>query len=127
MMIIVLLRLREGAHHLRFLYALWFDDAFFPTTRERLLDDLTHLSDLIDAHEGIDFRQQLREFLAKTLRQAARHDHALVWIAGIAKLRGLQNGIDAFFLRGINERTGVHDHRVRLLRIVDNLHASAEQ
>ena len=94
---------------------------------EGLADDLADLFNLINAHEGIHFRQQFGQLLPKPLRQAAGHHQALSAIVRVAKFSRLENSIDAFFLRGIDERAGIDDHHVGLGRIVDDLRPALEQ
>ncbi len=52
---------------------------------ERLTDEMGNLADLIDAHKGIHFRQQFRQFVAKTLRQTTGDDQALAAIRCLAQ------------------------------------------
>lgn len=80
--------------------------------RDGLVNDFIDAFDLVHAHEGIDFRKQLREFLAKTLRQTTGNDQALAAILRFPHLGGFEDGIDALFLRGVDEGAGVDDHDV---------------
>ena len=50
-----------------------------------LLDDLCDLRDLINAHERIHFRKQLRQFVTEPLRQASRDDQSLAAVFGFAQ------------------------------------------
>src|SRR5437899_7342744 len=67
---------------------------------EGFVHDLSHLRDLIDAHERIDFGQQLRQFFAKTLRQASRNDQPLAAVFCLPQFSRLQDRINAFLLGG---------------------------
>ncbi len=75
--------------------------------------DLGHL---VNAHEGVHFRQQLGQFVAKPLRQTAGNDQTLAAVFRLAELGGFQNGVHAFLLRGVNEGAGVDDDGVGLRR-----------
>src|SRR5687767_15756642 len=74
-----------------------------------LLDELSGLGDLVDAHENVDFGEQLGEFFAETLGQTTGDDQALVGVRGFAELGGLEDGVHAFLLGGIDKGTGVDD------------------
>ena len=91
------------------------------------LDDFADLRDLVNAHERVHFRQQFRQLVAETLRQAAGNNQALAAIFGGADFGGFENRVHAFFLRGINERAGVDDERVGLLGVVRDFDAAFEQ
>ena len=94
---------------------------------KRLLNNLARLSHLIDAHEDVHLRQQFRQFIAKSLRQTAGHNQALVRVRGFAELRRLQNRVHAFLLGRIDERASIDDHYIRLFGVVDHLHAGTKQ
>jgi hypothetical protein len=44
------------------------------STLQALANDLSHLCDLVDAHERIDLGNKFGQFLAEALGQAAGHD-----------------------------------------------------
>src|ERR1043166_10298029 len=100
---------------------------FYTSLGESLLDDLGDLGDLIDADEGIDLRQEFGQLLAKALGQTAGNDEALAWIAGLAQFGGLEDGIDAFLLSGIDKGTGVDDQNVGLAGIVGDFQTVLEE
>ena len=93
----------------------------------RLLDDIAHLGDLVDAHEGVYFRQQFGQLLSKSLGQAARHDQALASIPGFPQLGRLQDGIDAFLLSRVDEGAGVDDEHIGLGGVVRELGPTLEE
>ena len=95
--------------------------------RHRLPHDVGDLRDLVDAHERIHFGKKLRQFVAKTLRQATGNNQPLTAIPRFADFRRFENRVHAFLLRGINERAGVYDHHVRLGGVVGDFHAVLEQ
>lgn len=81
----------------------------FGAVSDGLLDDLGNLFDLVDAHEGVDFGKEFGKFFAETLRQAAGNDQALSAVLGFAEFGGFENGVDTFFLGGVDEGAGVDD------------------
>ena len=81
-----------------------------------LADDVRDLRHLVNAHERIHFGQQLRQFVAEPLRQAAGNDEAWPRFLAVAHLDGFENRVHAFLLRGVNERAGVDDDGVGLAR-----------
>jgi hypothetical protein len=93
----------------------------------RLLHDLADLRDLINAHERVHLGEQLGQFLAEALRQAAGDDQPLTTIAGLAHFGGFEDRVHAFLLRGINEGTRVDDHDVGLGGVIRDLDAVLEQ
>ena len=88
----------------------------FAPPREGLFDNVRDLRDLIDAHEGIDFRQELGQIVAKALRQAARNNEALGRVGPPADGIGFQDGVNAFLLRGIDEGAGIDNDNVGACR-----------
>jgi len=54
----------------------------------RLPDDFVNLRDLIDAHERIDFGQQLGQVVAETLRETAGDNERLAAVASLADFGG---------------------------------------
>ena len=92
-----------------------------------LSDDVRDLRDLVNAHEGVHLGQELGQFVAEPLRQAAGNNQALAAIFGGADLGGFENRVHALLLRGINERAGVDDDGVGLGGIVRDFHAVLEQ
>ena len=92
-----------------------------------LSDDIRDLRDLVNAHEGIHFRQQFRQFIAKALRQTAGDDQTLAAILSGADFGGFENGIHALLLRGVNKRAGVDDDGVGLRSVVRDFDAVLEQ
>ena len=92
-----------------------------------LLHKVADFGDLVDAHERIDFGQQLGQLVAEALGQAARHDQRLARPARLPKLVGLQNRIDAFLLGVLDKGAGVDDHDIRRRGVVDDFHARLQQ
>ena len=97
------------------------------TPSNGLSDDVRNLHDLVNAHEGVHFGQELRQFVAEPLRQAAGNNQALAAIFGGADLGGFEDGVHALLLRGVNERAGVDDDGVSLRGVVGDFHAAFEQ
>jgi hypothetical protein len=85
------------------------------------------LRHLIDAHEGIDFRHELGQVVAKPLRQAAGDDERLTAVVGLADLGGFENGIHALFLRRVDEGAGVDDDGVGGGGVVGDLDAALKE
>jgi hypothetical protein len=67
-----------------FVFGCWILDFGFPIFSARLAigltDDFRDLRDLVNAHEGVHFRQQFGQFIAETLRQTAGNDDGLAAI-----------------------------------------------
>ena len=95
--------------------------------RQRLLDDVGDLGDLVNAHEGVHFGKELGQFVAKTLRQAAGDDQALAAVLRLAHFGGFEDGVHAFLLRGVNERAGVDDDDIGLRGVIGDLDAVLQQ
>ena len=93
----------------------------------RLLHDLRDLCDLINAHERVHLWKQFRQLLAEALRETTGDDQTLTAILRLAHLGGFKDRVHAFFLRGINERTGVDDHHVGECGIVRDLDAALHE
>src|ERR1035441_6663181 len=104
-----------------------FLPGFLRAIGHRPAHDVADLRDLVNAHERVHFRHQLRQLVAKALRQAAGNNDGLAALVRIAQLDGLKNRVHAFFLRGINERTGVDDDGVGLRGVIRDLDAALEQ
>ena len=92
-----------------------------------LTDDVADLFHLVDPHESIHFRHQLGQFLSVTLGQAARDNHGLAGVCIFAELSRLENGIDAFLLRSVDEGAGVDNERVGFGVFVCNLESLFQQ
>src|ERR1017187_1146985 len=104
-----------------------FLPGFLRTICHRPAHDVADLRDLVNAHERVHFRHQLRQFVAEALRQAAGNNDGLAAPVRIAQFDGLKNRVRAFFLRGINERTGVDDDGVGLRGVIRDLDTALEQ
>ena len=104
-----------------------FASEAFGAMRDSLIDDVIYALDLIDAHEGVDFGKQVRKFFTETLRQTTGDDEALATILSLANFVGFENRVDAFLLRGIDERAGVHDDDVRSGCVIGDLHAAFDE
>src|SRR5258706_11863369 len=81
-----------------------------------LLNDVTYLSDLVDAHKGIHFREQFWQLVAKTLREATRNDQALPAVVRseehTSELQSLTNLVCRLLLeKKKNKAAGAHIHR----------------
>ena len=94
------------------------------TIEDGLIDDVSDLGDLVNAHEGVHLGHEFGKFVAKTLREAAGNDDGLATPAGIAQFDRFEDGVHAFFLRGINERTGVHDDGIGLRGVIGDFDAA---
>ena len=92
-----------------------------------LINQRPHLLHLVNAHEHIHLGHQLGQLVTITLRHAPGHDESLTPTRGFAQGAVLQNGIHRLLLCGVDEGTGVDDHRVGLGRIVDDLDAFSEE
>ena len=92
---------------------------------EQTRDDVAGLGDLVQTHEGIDFRQLFGQLGGKALRHAAADDQPLPRPAARepAVLMRLEDRLDRFLLRGVDERAGVDDEHVGILRGGGDLHA----
>ena len=97
------------------------------SVREGLFDDVGDLRDLIDAHEGVHFRHEFWQFIAKPLRKAARNNNRLAAIFRLPKLNGFKNRVHAFFLGRIDEGTGVDDDGIGLSGVVGDFNAGFKQ
>ena len=95
--------------------------------RHRLFDDVRNLRDLVNTHERIHFGQEFGQFVAETLRQAARNNQALAVIGHFPDLGRFENRVHAFFLCGVNERAGVDDDRVGLRGVIGDFHAAFQE
>ena len=82
-------------------------EEFPAASGQRLPDDFRRLRHLVNAHESVHLRQQFGQVVAKPLRQAAGDDQSLGGIGSGARLGGFQNGLHAFLLGRVNERTSV--------------------
>ena len=92
-----------------------------------MLDDFSGVGDLVEADEGVHLGHLAREFLRKTLRHAAADDQFLPgFLAQAALLVRLEDRLDGFLLRGVDERAGVHDEHVGVFRICGDLHAALD-
>ncbi len=92
-----------------------------------LLDDVSNLRDLINAHERIHFGHEFGQFVAKSLRQTAGNDDGLAALVCIAQFDGFKDGVHAFLLRGVNEGAGVDDDGIGLRGVVGDLDAVFQQ
>ena len=90
---------------------------------DRLPHDVADLLDLVDAHERIHLRHQLGQLLPITLGQTTGDDQRLAAVGMLPKLRRLENRIDAFLLRSVDERTGVDNERIGVFVFVGDLEA----
>ena len=99
----------------------------FRSPGHRLFDDVRDLRDLVNAHERVHFGQELGQFVAETLRQAAGNDEAWPRLFAVADLGGFEDGVHAFLLRGVNERAGVDDDGVGLRGVVGDFHAAFQE
>ena len=86
-----------------------------------LFDDLRDLFNLVDAHEGVHFGEEFGQFVAKTLRETAGDDEALAPVLGFAEFAGFEDGIDAFFLGGVDEGAGIDDDDIGAGGVVGDL------
>ncbi len=92
--------------------------------REDAPNDVASLRHLVQPHERIDFRQLLDQLAGKPLRHAAADDEPLARPAlHSTLLMRLEDRFDGFLLRGVNERAGVHDQHVGILRGGGHVHA----
>ena len=92
-----------------------------------MLHDVRYLRHLIDAHERVHLRHERGQVVAKALREAAGDDERLAAVTRLADLRGFEDGIHAFLLRGVDERAGVDDDGVRLGGVIDDFDAGFQQ
>ena len=99
----------------------------FRALGHRLSDDVRNLRDLVNTHEGVHLGQQLRQFLAEPLRQAAGNNQALAAILSGTHLGGFEDGIHALLLCGINKRAGVDDDGVSRRGVVGDFYTVFEQ
>src|SRR5262249_56212111 len=72
-------------------------------------DDLRHFT---RAEDRVDLRNFLLQLVAIALRHAAGDDQFPA-PSGLLPLRHLEDGVDRFLFRGIDERARVHDEDVR--------------
>jgi len=72
---------------------------------------LNDLRDFASTQDSINLGNLCAQLLAVPLGQAARHDQAAAR-AVLFVLRQLENRVDRFLFRGIDERAGVHDEHV---------------
>lgn len=86
-------------------------------------DGLGDVGHLIDADEGVHFGEKLGEFVAEALGEATGDDESLAGADLVAELGRFENGVDAFFLGGVDEGAGIDDDHVRLGGIVDDFDA----
>ncbi len=92
--------------------------------REDFFDDVARVGDLVEADECIDFGHLACEFLGKTLRHAAAHDQLLAgFFAQAALLVRVEDCVDGFLLRGVDERAGVDDEHVGLVGVGRDFHS----
>ena len=105
----------------------WRVEDLLGAAGDGLLDDLADLRDLVDAHEGVDLGDEPGQIIAEALRKTARDDEGLASVAGFADFVGIEDSVDALLLRGVDERTGVDDDRVRLGGVVGDLDAALEE
>ena len=94
---------------------------------ERLGDDVADLRDLVDAHEGVHFGEEFRQFVAEALGETAGDDDGLAALLGVAQFDGFEDGIDALFLGGVDEGAGVDDDGVGVGGVVGDLDAVAQE
>ena len=92
-----------------------------------LIDQRTHLLHLVDAHEHIDLRHELGQFVAITLRHASGDDERLAAVRGLAQRVVFQDGVHRLLLSSVDEGARVDDHRIGLRRIIDDLDPLLEQ
>ena len=90
-------------------------------------EDFGNFGDFVNAHEGIDFGQELGQILTKPLRQAAGDDDRLAAVSGAAQCGGLEDGVHAFLLGRINKGAGVDDDHVGLGGIIGDLDAVLQE
>lgn len=91
----------------------------------QFLNDLGNLGQLIQADKRVHFRNQTRQLLGKTLRHAAGDDEFLAAVAFAQSPVAVcfKNGVYAFLVGRIDERTGVYNEHVRLARFRGHFHA----
>ena len=97
---------------------------FLRPAGDGLAHDVTHLRDLVNAHEGVHLGHELGKFLAETLRKTARNDDGLAALVRVAQLDRFKNRVHALLLRGVNEGAGVDDDGVGARGVVGNIHAA---
>ena len=90
-------------------------------------DNDGNLRDLVDAHERIHLGQELRQLVTIPLRQTPCDNKRLASIVRLPHLRRFEDGVHALLLRGVDERTGIDDDRVRACGVVGDLDAVVEQ
>src|SRR5262249_39483369 len=73
-----------------------------------------HAIKLVGADERIALRNLLGDVAAIPPHQAARHNQ-LLCTADLLVLGHFENGVDRFYLRGIDEAAGVHDQYIGLV------------
>ena len=100
---------------------------FFRATRDGLADDVADLRDLINAHERVDLGEKFRQLIAKALREAPGDDQPLTAMLHVAHGGGFEDRIDALFLRGVDERTGVDDDHIGSRSVVGHFNAILEE
>ena len=66
---------------------------------------------LTRSENRVDLGNLLAQFVSIALRQAAGHDQSLAR-TGLLVLRHLEDGVDRFLLRLVDERAGVDDEHV---------------
>ena len=76
-------------------------------------DDLRHFA---GAEHRVDLRNLRLQLVAIALAEAAGHDQPLAG-AGLLELRELENGVDRFLFRRIDERAGIDDEDVGFGRV----------
>ena len=90
------------------------------------LADIDDAVEFVGADEGVDFRHFVADIAAVALHQAAGDDQ-LFGAADFLVLGHLQDGVDRFFLGGVDETAGVDDQDVGLVGMVRQLVASGDE
>jgi len=90
-----------------------------------LADDGGDIGDLVEADEGIDFREETGEVFLKTLGKAAGDDDFLFFAGGVflAGVDGFDDGADGFVLGDIDKRAGIDDEGIREFGVGHDGHA----
>lgn len=90
-----------------------------------MADDGGDVGDLVEADEGVDFRQEAGEIFLEPLGEAAGDDDFLFLAGGVllACVDGVDDGADGLVLGDIDKGTGVDDEGIGHFGIRDEGHA----